>query len=651
MLYRKKIKRLSSWEWHIYFICLWTIGMNVIYTIGYTQVSTTKDNLEHSFSDTLSTKVYTLPEITIYGFKESWPVGDSLTKRLSLGNTLSQTISWLTPYYLRTYGSGGTATIAFRGLPAQHTQVLWEGIPINSPTLGLTDLNTLSAGKQNELYIIQNQENNTLSSTFGGSVNLYHKPLKHHNLYYKYQSDRSHVLRTDLNYRSKKFFSHAFFSLINDQNHFTYIHPNTQTREYENHAEAAISEIRLQASFNTSKTNISLQGWLQNNHNNIPGNVFSQVAQGKQKDINLRFLFQAEKYISQKQHISLKQYIGNTRSTYNTFDNNITSHVKTYSYITQFLYNHEIYPTLHITTAGNLSVDKAQTNHYTSTKYRTTINTKWSISFVPWLNLLYIKSSVNILYVNTHSSYIQPSLFINWHAIKKHYFSLLWEEVNRIPTFNDLYWAPGGNPQLTPEKGNTWQLNYTYHGIKNKSLSLNAYYTTIQNGIEWIPVENSDIWSPVNRHKIIARGLELLSTIQHIKLPYIYGELGVRGHASIQFTSYKEPRFDGDQADGKQLRYTPKYIWNIHSWWLYKKWIIHSSLKWTSRRYITDTEDINQSLEPYFIMNMVISYQLLYPLPLQLSLEIENLNDISYQHISGYPESLRKISFGLNITF
>lgn len=54
--------------------------------------------------------------------------------------TIAELMAGTSPVFIRSYGQGGLATASVRGASASHTQVLWNGMNINSPMPGQTDL-------------------------------------------------------------------------------------------------------------------------------------------------------------------------------------------------------------------------------------------------------------------------------------------------------------------------------------------------------------------------------------------------------------------------------------------------------------------------------------------------------------------------------
>ena len=57
----------------------------------------------------------------------------------SLGDLLQEK----SPVFIRQYGAGMLASPSFRGTSAGHTAIFWNGLPVNSPSLGQSDLSIL----------------------------------------------------------------------------------------------------------------------------------------------------------------------------------------------------------------------------------------------------------------------------------------------------------------------------------------------------------------------------------------------------------------------------------------------------------------------------------------------------------------------------
>jgi vitamin B12 transporter len=80
-------------------------------------------------------------EKTINPSKTSKTIAFSDDQLLELGQrNLGDLLSKSSAIYIKSYGLGALATPSVRGTGASQTQVFWNGININSPTLGQSDL-------------------------------------------------------------------------------------------------------------------------------------------------------------------------------------------------------------------------------------------------------------------------------------------------------------------------------------------------------------------------------------------------------------------------------------------------------------------------------------------------------------------------------
>ena len=58
---------------------------------------------------------------------------------LSMGDILMQNANT----FIKSYGRGTMATVSMRGTAPSHTQVTWNGMPLNSPMLGMVDFSLI----------------------------------------------------------------------------------------------------------------------------------------------------------------------------------------------------------------------------------------------------------------------------------------------------------------------------------------------------------------------------------------------------------------------------------------------------------------------------------------------------------------------------
>ena len=87
---------------------------------------------------------------------------------------------------------------------------------------------------------------------------------------------------------------------------------------------------------------------------------------------------------------------------------------------------------------------------------------------------------------------------------KKRELDIHLKRIFRLPTMNDLFWSPGGNPNLIPESG--WDLKASF-SLQNKYniFKFEAFAGRLNNGIIWRP--NGLFWQPINEFLITRYGI------------------------------------------------------------------------------------------------------------------------------------------------
>ena len=86
----------------------------------------------------------------------------------------------------------------------------------------------------------------------------------------------------------------------------------------------------------------------------------------------------------------------------------------------------------------------------------------------------------------------------------------------RFPTLNDLYFLPGGNPDLKKESGWTYDVGLSFSVGKNRIYSLNGsvnwFESYIKDWIIWLPTTKG-FFSPENIKDVHAYGIEMQSDV------------------------------------------------------------------------------------------------------------------------------------------
>lgn len=75
--------------------------------------------------------------------------------------------------FFKQYGVSGSSTVSKRGADATQTQVVWNGLPINHPMLGMTDFNGISSFAFSEIFMIEGGNSALFGSgSVGGTIFL-----------------------------------------------------------------------------------------------------------------------------------------------------------------------------------------------------------------------------------------------------------------------------------------------------------------------------------------------------------------------------------------------------------------------------------------------------------------------------------------------
>ena len=81
---------------------------------------------------------------------------------------------------------------------------------------------------------------------------------------------------------------------------------------------------------------------------------------------------------------------------------------------------------------------------------------------------------------------------------------------SHLPTLNDLYYIPGGNPNLKSEKGTLYDLgtsdSFTF-GNNQIHTGISFFYSNINDWIIWLPTFQG-YWEPKNIERVVSSGVE-----------------------------------------------------------------------------------------------------------------------------------------------
>jgi vitamin B12 transporter len=218
----------------------------------------------------------------------------------------------------------------------------------------------------------------------------------------------------------------------------------------------------------------------------------------------------------------------------------------------------------------------------------------------------------------------------------------------RAPTFYDLYWKSGGNPNLQPEHSVSFDAGLSVSTDLLGSMEVEGNYFDIltTNRIVWTP-DPGGLWSPKNLQSVRSEGVELIATWRLLQR-----HLVVRGSYSNSDTRKVNAGNSGDQAAGKQLPFVPRETANVSLSFDLGAMSVDVNHLFTGYRYSTETND------PFFVLpgyhrtdgnvKITLTEQ---PFASSMRLEVTNIFDTDYQMFPNFPMPRRTFSIKLVVGY
>lgn len=570
------------------------------------------------------------------------------------GRTYTNLGEWLSQesgLFIKSYGLGSIATTSIRGGSAAHTSVLWNGLPVQSPMLGQLDFSLFPLGFIDRVQI--NYGGNSAawgSGSIGGVVQLDNiSPadstyaltgrttigsfgLQDHQLRGHYQNNRWGIQTRVFQRKATNDFSYR-------------IRPDLPEKTQTN---AALEQRGLLQSLyfkNRPNQQISLHFWAQHSKREIPPTTVQNQSLATQAD---RFIRTALQWEANGNTTVWKARLGLFREIIDYQDPQILLQS-----LTSFW-----------TIRGEISGKKTWKDHHLmhyglsyhwitaeADAYQTAPKQTRTASFLVYrygAGRWQLQFNLRQEIVDGKFQPLVPGLGITGKLIPHISIRGKVSRDYRLPTLNDLYWQPGGNPDLLPESGWSqeggldWQQSFGRHRL---SAGVTAFNRTIRNWILWSRPEGQSFWSANNITKVHSRGLEYRLQWQ---FQTAAGSAGISmGYDYIRSTNeiaISQPRLEA----GAQLVYVPEHQAFGQVYW---QW---NALQIRYRHtYTGSVSSLNVGRLPaYHLGYTEISYPVYWPKwQLSLFLQANNLWNESYRVIERQPMPGRHFRLGLEINF
>lgn len=575
---------------------------------------------------------------------------DSSAIRHKIFMDMSDLLSENSSIYIKDYGRGALSTASFRGTSPSHTQLTWNGMTINSPMLGMVDFALVPVFIMDEIEITASGGSvPRAGGALGGLVSVKNSPdfsRKFSGRYYQSAgSFRTFDEMASINLAGSILQSgtkvyHSFsgnnYEFENrmviemDPETGELFHPMTENRQAD-YAKAGVMQEFYYRPGQSSM--VSLRAWYQDAGRSIPTVVSSELYDAalqrtnRQTDRSLRAVAEYS-FFSEKTDLEIRSGIVSQAIRYRLTNlisgldpiSVVNSHSGIFSWNNHAGVGFTPSDKLSIRFNGSLQKHRIHTLDSTSMDGYTGSRIEFSLfsgAYLQPLHSLQLSLQLRQTMVTGQQVPLVFSAGFNFRPETSGnlVFKGSFTRNAHVPSLNDLYWQPGGNPDLLPEKGGTTEFGARYD-IKRSGLSadfgMTAFYSNITDWIIWLPGFKG-YWQPLNIARVRAHGLETDFSFSHGWKELLYK---LDGTISITRTrNFGDPLFQGDGSYGKQLPFIPVVSGNLLAVVSYRKYYIRYQYNGLGERYLLSSsvaglEDDTPSLLGYDKSN---GGQILYP--------------------------------------
>lgn len=585
---------------------------------------------------------------------------------------LSDLLSENSPVFIKNHGRGALATASFRGTASSHTQVNWNGIPINSPMLGMVDFSLIPVFIIDEMHLRHGSASIADGSGgLGGSIHITNRAdwdntfgltfLQGIGSYRTFEE----YLKLSLGNRSIQWKSRFYhnqskndFTFINRhigdrQEDGSIIHPKDTNKNANYIRYGTLQELYFMPAHNHM---VTARWWGQHAQRSIPQATSFEGPENtnlnNQKDTDHRLVADWQYYTENSKWLLRSGY------TRKQLDYTLKNHVSglgripaiysqstQQSYMNHLSFSNQIRPNFSVESSLDLnrhkvsSADSVSKQGYSHSRweYSGLVAARYSLAQILNLNLMLRHEKAegqaaalipfagfDLRIWPQHDFIIRASIARNYHH----------------PTLNDLYWQPGGNPNLQPEEGFSLEAGIFYQKkfrTTSFQTQVTAYRYDINNWIIWLPGLQG-YWQPENIKRVLSKGLEASS-----KFSVQWGKMHMMLAATYAYTrsvNHGDPLTWGDKSVGKQLVYIPVHSGNIFFNLQYRRYRLGWQHNSYSERYTTTSNDFTRRdwLYPYHMNDLSLARNFEWDnLKFSAELKIYNLFDETYHTVLHRP--------------
>lgn len=553
--------------------------------------------------------------------------------------SLSEVLRFQSPVYIKENGRGAVSSPSFRGTTAQQTAFVWNGININSQFLGQGDVNNISVFGYDQIEVKSGGGSVMYGSgAIGGSIHLNNQLQFNQGFDAILHSEAgsfgtfNHFIKTS--YSNDKFCFKASANYLISENDY-----EVPEKRYTNFfGKFQNNTINIGAAYKiNSRHTVFWQSQIYDGEQNYP--VREENGNRSRYEVQTFRSLLSWDFKTKSFENSLKaaytednfQYFGDVNAQYSSGGANK-------NYIIKNNFNYFFSPKWNVNVIGEFQQNQGEglgTSGVGIVK-RNVGSFSGLLRYFPSPKLRF-EAGIKQDFVEDFTAPLLFSFSGKWSVFDFYSVSFNASKNFRYPSFNDLYWTPGGNPDLKAENSIQADLTQEFR-FKNFQFSLTPYYMKIHDMIRWLST-SMGYWAPFNTNKVESFGVEY-----QLKYYKSFSE-NSRLRLAANYIFSRSVNLE----TGDQLMYVPLHKAAANVDFEYRFLKIYAQGMFTGLTYTTSNESRKDAIDPYFVMNAGIAATL--KKKYTLGVRINNITDSVYETVAFYPLPKRNYMFYATFNF
>ena len=600
-----------------------------------------------------------IPEVTVVGQRPMKEIGtqqtkfDSVVLKENIALSMADILTFNSSIFVKSYGRATLSTVSFRGTSPSHTQVTWNGMRINNPMLGMTDFSMIPSYFIDDASLLHGTSSvNETGGGLGGAVKMSTAPAQNRGFGLQYIQGFGSFKTFDeflrLTYGNNHWQVSTRAVLSTSPNEYKYRNHDKKENIYneemnivgqyypiEYNRSGSYRDFHLlqELYYNTGRGDrLGLNAWYINSNRELPMLTTdygdAMAFDNRQREQTFRGIISWDHirsnwkvaakagYIYTQMAYDYKREVGNgimahmtrSRSKINTFYGQVEGE---YYIGKKWLFTANLSAHQHFVESRDKNIILQDGNRGIVGYRKARIELAGSTS-VKWrpIERFGISAVLREELCGREWTPIIPALFVDGVLSKMGNITAKASVSRnfRFPTLNDLYFLPGGNPNLRKESGWSYDAGVSFAVGKSGVYSLKGsaawFDSYIHDWILWLPTTKG-FFSPKNIKDVHAYGVELQANL-NVALSKEW-QLSLDGTYSwTPSINQGEPISAADQSIGKQLPYVPKHSSTITGRISWRSWSFLYKWCYYSERFTMSSNDITLTgkLPEYFMSNI-----------------------------------------------